>query len=229
MKRNTLILFLFSLALTGCIGDDFIDDRVDERISIDNPISEIQVDDKYQMEVTFFNNVGQPETNSFSWFSNNQMVATVNSSGLLSAISEGEVTIRVSVNLNDGGVLSEEKTITVVPGEANNGPITKSGTIFSTSSYTLEGEFTISEIEDTANLFLDIADNYQASTSLHGLYIYLSNNPGSIDGALELGPVEVFSGAHSYTIENVGINEFEYVLYWCKPFSVRVGRGRIND
>ena len=229
MKKITAILFLFSLVFTGCIGDDFIDDRVDERISIDNPISEIQVNETYQLNVTFFNNVGQPETTTLTWTSSNQTIATISSTGLLTAIAEGDVIITISATLEDGSILSEDKMITVTSGPVSNDPITRSGTIITTSSYTLEGDFIISEIVNTQNLDLAIADNYQASSSLPGLYLYLSNNPNSISGALELGPVQVFNGSHSYEIENTGINEYKYLLYWCKPFSVKVGHGEIND
>lgn len=230
MKHLTRLLLFTSLAFFSCIGDDFIDDRVDERISIDNPISEIQVNDTYQLSVTFFNNIGQPENISLDWSSSNENVATISTTGLLTAIATGETTIRISATLEDGSVITEDQSITVTMDEvSNDDPITKSGVIVTTSSYVLEGDFTLSEIVDSQNLDLQIAQNYQASSSLPGLYLYLSNNPNSINGALEVGPVQVFSGAHSYELETVGINEYQYLLYWCKPFSVKVGHGEIND
>ena len=67
-----------------------------------------------------------------------------------------------------------------------------------------------------------------ACSSLPGLYLYLTNNPNTINGAQEVGEVTIFSGAHSYSIPNTGINEYNYLLYWCKPFSVKVGEGKIN-
>lgn len=229
-KITSLVLILFSLTLTSCIGDDFIEDRVDERLSIDNPIDEIQVNDSYQLNVTFFNNVGQPESTTVSWSSSNVAVASISPTGLLTAISEGTTTIRITANLENGSTVSEEKEITVTSGPVdNNDPVTKSGTIITTSSYTLTGDFSISEIMDSQNLYLEIMSNYQASSNLPGLYLYLSNNPNSISGALEVGAVQVFSGAHSYEIPTTGINEYKYLLYWCKPFSVKVGHGEIND
>ncbi len=230
MKRSILIVFLFSLTLMSCIGDDFIDDRVNERISIDNPISEIQVNDSYQLEVTFFNNIGQPETISLNWSSSDESIATVSAQGLLTAIALGDVVISISATLTDGTVIEESQMISVLAQVDNNDNlITKSGVIVTTSSYVLTGDFTISEIQNSQNLDLQIAENYQASSSLPGLYLYLSNNPNSINGALEVGPVSIFNGAHSYELENVGINEYQYLLYWCKPFSVKVGDGEITD
>ena len=46
--------------------------------------------------------------------------------------------------------------------------------------------------------------------------------------ALEIGAVETFNGAHSYVIENTDISEYEFILYFCKPFVVKVGDGQIN-
>ena len=42
--------------------------------------------------------------------------------------------------------------------------------------------------------------------------------------------VTVFSGAHSYQIVNAGIDitTYDYLLYYCKPFVVKVGDGKIN-
>lgn len=79
------------------------------------------------------------------------------------------------------------------------------------------------------NLDVSIKNNYRASTSLPGLYVYLSNNPNSINGAKEIGRVRIFNGAHNYQISNTGINDYKYILYWCKPFSVKVGHGEINN
>ena len=108
-------------------------------------------------------------------------------------------------------------------------PQEKSGTIATTSSYVLSGTFTLSELENSGDLRLSINDDYVADTALPGLYLYLTNNPSSIANALELGPVTVFNGAHQYTISDTGINDYSHLLYWCKPFTVKVGDGEIED
>lgn len=104
---------------------------------------------------------------------------------------------------------------------------TKQGTLGSTSSYTLAGDFVLTK--DGNNLNLSFADNYRADTSLPGLYVYLSNNPNSIASAFEIASVTTFTGAHDYTIPNAGLNDYVFVLYFCKPFNVKVGHGQILD
>ncbi|MCB4807371.1 DM13 domain-containing protein [Tamlana sp. 62-3] len=106
--------------------------------------------------------------------------------------------------------------------------VSKSGFVATTSDYELMGSFTLSSIENTNNLLLTLNENYVASTELPGLYVYLTNDANSVTNALSLGPVEVFSGAHNYIIENVNLTDYTYLLYWCEPFSVKVGGGDIE-
>lgn len=231
MKSGFKLLILsVTLLLTSCIKDDFLDDAVDERLSIDNPLSEIQTGDTYTVMATFFNNVGEAETIPLTWSSSDTEVATISNNGLLTAISQGTSTISVQTTLTNGNTISDQFSVSVVEGEVVIPElITRSGTINTTSSYVLTGDFTISEIEDSEDLDLQIMSNYEASSSLPGLYLYLSNNPNSVASALEIGPVSVFNGAHDYLIDETGINEYQYLVYWCKPFSVKVGHGEILE
>ena len=59
-------------------------------------------------------------------------------------------------------------------------------------------------------------------------YIYLGNNPKSIADAHEIGPVTVFQGAHFYDLPTIDLYDYNYILYWCKPFGVKVGEGQIK-
>ena len=106
-------------------------------------------------------------------------------------------------------------------------PQSYQGTIQTTSSYKLTGSYEYG-LNDAGQLVLDIAGNYEASTALPGLYVYLSNNPNSTSGSYEIGEVTVFNGAHSYTLpSSVDISDYKYILYWCKPFNAKVGDSTI--
>ena len=130
---------------------------------------------------------------------------------------------------SDQGVIKDEDGLQVTQdGVTPESEVTsKEGTFVTTSSYRLEGSFTLSA--NGEDVILEVGDDSVASTSLPDLYVYLTNNPNSVNGALEVGPVEIFEGEHSYTISDVGLNDFSHLLYWCKPFTIKVGEGEIKD
>lgn len=233
MKKVIFIFILItSTIVSSCIGEDIRQDEISEELRILNPIGSIVVSESYKFNTSFFNNIGEIDNSStVVWSSSNEAVASIDTSGLLSTLTEG--TTIITAQIEDGSSIITETSLSIIvtlePTEIETPPTNKSGTITTTSSYRLEGDFTITEIENTNNILISIADNYTATTSLPGLYVYLSNNPNSINGALELGAVTEFNGAHTYTVSNTNINNYTYILYWCKPFGVKVGEGKINN
>lgn len=228
LKIFMLPLVLFFLQ--SCIQDDVINDRQDESFSITNPIEELTVSETYQYTTKYTDNVGKLVNLPITWTSSDNNVATVSASGLVSGIAEGQVTITASVDTEEGKTITETNDITITTTQVDNsGSIEeKSGTIATTSSYVLTGTFTIKEIEGTNDLELRINDDYRASTALPGLYLYLTNNKNTVNNAKEIEAVSVFNGAHTYIIRDTGINDFSHLLYWCKPFGVKVGDAEIQ-
>jgi len=224
MKNKLIVLFSIVAIFSSCIKDDIIEDFVEPTLRITTTPDTIIVSSTYQFEFMYLNNVGQEESVDATWSSSNVLIINIDNLGLANANTEGNVDIAVEY-VNDGIQLSD--VINVNVGQSNvESNSEKSGTINTTSSYALEGNFTLNENGD--NLVLEFADDYKASTALPGLFVYLSNNRNSIADALEVSAVETFSGAHSYNIENVGINDFKFLLYFCKPFNVKVGDGEIE-
>jgi hypothetical protein len=223
MKKSILLL---PLLLFGCIGEDVIMDEVDPILQITNPIISLEVNTFYQFEYMFLNNVGVPvEPSNITWVSSDESILTVDDTGLVLGVANGTVTVTASAILND---LSASTIITFdVTGMTMMAVTERTGTVQTTSSYDLAGDFVLSIINEN-DLLLDFASNYVADNGLPGLYVYLSNNPYTTSGAYEIGPVAIFSGAHNYTIPNIGILDYNYVLYYCKPFGVKVGHGTIN-
>ncbi len=205
--------------------DNFTVNPVGEIMSINNPIDELTVGDTHQYTATYTNNIGQNENVTITWSSSDDTIASIDEQGLVTAKNAGEVTIKASYTNGSGQEISDMDTFNVQAVQIT----TKSGTIRTTSSYILTGTFTLSEIEGTNNLELKINDDYRASTSLPGLYLYMTNNPNTVANAREIQKVAVFNGAHTYIISNAGINDFSHLLYWCKPFSVKVGDGEITE
>lgn len=226
MKRISNALFLL-LTVTGCVGTDVIDDLVPEKIEITNPIMSLKVGETYDLMYRYLNNVGMIEDAEVRWETSDVTKLNIDDQGKLMALEMGQSEITVILIENDEVmdkiiVEAADETVVLASGD-------KSGTIATTSSYKLSGDFVVNNID--GGVEIAIADNYVASEALPGLYVYLSNNPNTVSGALEIGEVTIFSGAHDYTVteENLTADTYSYLLYFCKPFNVKVGHGEILD
>ncbi|MEL7427937.1 MAG: Ig-like domain-containing protein [Bacteroidota bacterium] len=223
MKYFCLTLLL-ALTLTSCIQDDIVFDTVEPELRITQSVDTIALGTDYQFDAIFLNNVGVAESIDILWESTAPDIISIDADGLATALQEGSATITAS--FDDGTTLVQDAVEVHTGQETISLPSERSGVIRTTTFYLLEGDFTIRE--EGSDLVLDIAENYRASTALPGLYIYLTNNPNTIANALEIGEVETFNGAHTYTIPNTSLDTYNYVLYFCKPFNVKVGDGQIQ-
>lgn len=222
-------LLVFTLVFQSCIENDIINDKVEEKLSINNPIEEITINTTHQYSTKYTDNVGDIKAPQITWVSSDPNIISVSQNGLITALTEGTSTITASTTSDTGRIVSVSNTVTTTDQMVDNTtPQEKTGTIRTTSSYTLTGTFTLKEIENTNNLELIINDDYRASSNLPGLYLYLTNNSNTVSGAKEISAVSKFNGAHTYIIKNTGINDFSHLLYWCKPFSVKVGDAEIK-
>ncbi len=220
-------LLYLSVQCLSCIGDDYIDDYVMPEIRFNNILDTIEFGSTYQLEATYFNNVGKPEQLPIEWSSDAPTIISVDSEGLLEAVGTGSATITATVNTSDpvskSTLIHVGETTTIV-----NTGTKRLGTIVTTSSYVLEGGFQLVDMD--GQLVLEIAENYKATTALPGLYVYLSNNLNTVSGALEIGEVQIFEGQHRYNLTSgIGLTDYNFVLYWCKPFNVKVGEGIMGD
>lgn len=231
MSRILLFLsVLVILILSSCIKDDILEDFVQPEIRISGSIDTLGVDSVFSYRARFLNNIGQDEDVEFTWTSSDESIATVNG-GQVRGVAEGSATITASFFYPEEN-LEVSSSETVVVGEAILPPPveeplrTIDGEIVTTTFYPLSGDFQFIEEED--GITIDIASNYIADNNLPGLYIYLSNNRNSIAGALEISEVTQFSGAHSYSVPEVEFEDYSFIVYFCKPFNVKVGEAELN-
>lgn len=227
LQIKLLTVSLALLSLKGCIGTDIVDDFVEPRISVQNPISAMIVGDSYQFEASYFNNIGLKQSASFEWASTNTMVLEIDATGLASAVSPGETLVSFSANNITGSfpisvfdpALVDEDSLR----KAQEQQGTRTAMLKTVSSYALQGTATLKE---EGGLKLSLSDDFATTDALPGLYLYLTNNTNSINNALEIGAVEQFSGAQVYQIEgSVELSDYSHVLFYCKPFRVPVGVG----
>ena len=234
--KVTSTRYLFSLLLAvlvqGCIGTDIVDDFVEPRISATNQVEALLVGDSYLYQASFFDNTGVERPASFQWSSSDQQVLLINGEGLAMAVAPGVTTITYSAN-----DLSENFTVTVFdPQQVDEDSLrmqqeqTQSGDrtaeLVTVSSYLLEGTAVLT-VDD--GLILELLDDFRTTDALPGLYLYLTNNTRSVSNAVEIGEVTMATGAQSYVVPaGVELQDFSYVLFYCKPFRVPVGEGKFE-
>lgn len=231
MKKIILIVVCF-LLLLSCVKTDLINDRVDPKLFISNPLLELKKNgEAHQFQVNYFNYVGKEiENPAVSWSSSDSSILTITESGLASGVEFGTATVSATLTTTEENLIITSTDVVRVSSATLTESIEFLGTIITTSNYELKGSYALKVHEDEDNVLrLSLGDDYKASTSLPGLYIYLGNNPNSIADAYEIGPVTVFEGAHFYDLPStISIYDYSYILYWCKPFGVKVGEGQIQ-
>lgn len=229
MKKITLVA-LCIFPLISCVKTDIVNDRVDPKIFISNPLVSLENGESYQFEVNYFNYVGKKiENPTVSWSSSDPSVLEITDEGIATAISLGEATVMATLTTSEENLtITNGNTLEITLGETEEDPVRFEGMLTTTTSYELEGSF-ILEILDSGVLRLSLGDDYKADTDLPGLYIFLSNNPESVSDAYEIGAVTVFQGEHFYDLpSSISIYDYSYILYWCNPFSTYVGEGQIQ-
>ncbi len=207
--------------MQGCIGIDIVDDFVEARVKIDNPISSLKVKNTYLFKATYLNNVGSPESAMFQWESSNENVLQIDNEGNAIGVAQGESTVSVTANGISNSLILLVSDTTI--GMLNE----RTAELKSSSSYPLTGNALLKKSGN--NLTLEFDASFNTTSALPGLYVYLSNNVKSISKAYEVGSVTEFSGSQSYIIsKDIKLYQYNYVLFFCKPFLVPVGDGELN-
>lgn len=215
--------------LGGCIGNDIVFDTVAESVRITDGVDTLAVGDSYLFTARFTNNIGSVEERPVNWLTSDATILQVDPDGLATGVAPGAASIIAEVLLDNAAPARDTQQV-VVDAETTSGgggSEARTGKIRTTSSYVLEGDFTLRQVGN--KLVLEIGENYRASDRLPGLYLYLTNNANSTQNAFEVGMVTVFQGAHSYEIAGVGLKDYDFLLYYCKPFRVKVGDAQLSN
>lgn len=146
------------------------------------------------------------------WFTENASIVTVSSTGLVTAAGNGSAEVHAKVE----GVKSNSIKFNI--GAAAG---VRTGTFVSSGGYSAVGSVTMEEMG--SKVVVKLGSNFQASVAL-GTYIYLANSTtgGTVKSAgLELG--QWSSGAISFDVPGVTLNQYKYVVVLCKPAGVTFG------
>ena len=224
--KPALLSLAAALVLTACIGTDFIDNSQPRELRLVALPDTAALGDTVALAATYFNEVGIEEALAVEWSSADAAVFRIAGDGQRGiAVAAGTTTVTAEVSA--GGETVAESFPVHVGAETVAAVQAYGGRAATTSSYPLSGDFTLTE--EGGDLVLAFGDDYTADTRLPGLYVYLTNNPSTNVGAREIAKVTTFSGAHSYRIPGAAATDYSHVLYFCKPFSVKVGDGAIVE
>jgi electron transfer DM13 len=225
--RSKLLVLAVCTSIYACIGDEFVDDFMMPRLEVSNPIDSLKIGTSYQYEYRYFNNIGAIDsTVGVDWQSLNPTLLDITSNGLATALSIGSAQIVIS-SLTNPATFDTVSVVTNASGTSQpDNPTERNGVIMTTSNYLLEGDVQL--VNQEGQFILKLGSNFKATTALPGLYIYLTNNPATNSGALEIGPITQFTGAQDFPLPGLSnINDYDYVLFYCKPFAVKVGDGKL--
>jgi hypothetical protein len=149
---------------------------------------------------------------TIEWFAENASIVSVSSTGLVTALANGTAEVHAKVD----GVKSNSIKFNVGAAAGS-----RTGTFVSSGGYSSVGTVTMEEMG--SNVVVKLSSNFQASVAL-GTFIYLANSTtgGTVKSAgLELG--QWSSGATSFSVPGVTLNQYKYVVVLCKPASVTFG------
>lgn len=216
-------MLITTLSVMGCIGTDIVEDIIiAEQLSINSRLETLAIGDMHQFEAEFFNELGVRVDSDISWSSSDNNVITINASGLATGISQGTALIRAA-----SGAAQDSLAITV--GAATNiADGVRRGSFRGLRQYTVNGSFTL--VEDGDNLELTFSSDFTTSSG-PGLFVYLSNSSARTNGGIEVGSLKQNIGAQSYSISRsmAGLDTYDHVIIYCKPFRLAFGTGEFDN
>ncbi|MEQ9425790.1 MAG: DM13 domain-containing protein [Cyclobacteriaceae bacterium] len=172
----------------------------------------------FQASAVFIEANGTQSTPNFIWSSTNEDAISVDQTGLLLSGESGSATIKVEHNgFFDEAVVTIDATAS---GESRN------GTLEGVSGYDISGDIRLYEMDGT--VFLEITD---PSIEGPGPFYYLSNQSNIVSGGYQVSESKAVTTSGAVTFElpsEINLNTYDYVIVWCMPFSVTLGRGQFD-
>ncbi len=191
---------------------------VSEEVRITMFTQAMETGTTFRFEAQYYDTSGQPDNSvEISWASSSTAVATVSSSGLVSALAAGSTTITAEA----GGM-----SMSVVLEVTEPAPRERTTVLRGSGGYNIQGDVTLKLENNVLSLVVE-----NARKEGPGPYYYLSNQLTNVNGGVKLG--EAVNGNITINITdkfpNVNLDTYDYVIVWCEPFSVRLGYGELSN
>ncbi|MEM7107275.1 MAG: DM13 domain-containing protein [Bacteroidota bacterium] len=217
LGSTTITAFAFGMESEPIRFTVVSDDTSVALIEITADSSRVEVGNQLQLRARALNVIGNEIAGvEITWLSSDENVATVDSEGLLTGVSTGVVNIEASSN-------PISATFQVTVGNTQM----RQGFFEDLNGYNTSGGVSIAMVGE--NLEVHLAEDFSTSRG-PGLYLYLSNNRTMVNGGVELGKLISTSGASSYTAPTgISIDDFDYVIIYCKPFGAGFGTSLLDN
>ncbi len=158
----------------------------------------------------------------FQWISDSPAIATVDQDGVVQALTNGRAEVFAEAN----GIRSEGSEIMV-------GGAERTGDFEGRSGYKAEGMVRL--FMSQGDLILELSADFDTDFAL-GTFIYLSNTTtgsGTRSNGLEIAEVTSDGGA-SFNVsdisnDEVGLDDYQYVVVLCKPASITFGVAELTN
>ncbi|MEQ9300380.1 MAG: DM13 domain-containing protein [Cyclobacteriaceae bacterium] len=221
MKRY-LYLGIVLLLLQSCVGTDILEvEPIPERIVFTERLISIELGSTFSFSATHFDALGDPTNDVVQWSSSNPELLSIDSQGLATALSRGNVTVTAVSGEAVNTMAFEVGDETILAGTQ------RTGTFEGLNRYTVQGKFTLFLEGDQLSLRLE--DDFQADNG-PGLYLYLATSGGSVTGGVQIGPLDANSGSQLYAIPaGVTLETYDFVIVYCQPFGVPFGFGEFDN
>ncbi len=223
--KTLLMAFLVITMFSSCIGTDLIEEtEVPEQVLISTNISSIKIGDDVQFGAVYTNKYGMTENKQIIWSTSTPEIASVTSSGLVSALKAGDAVIKANA------ANAESFRIIKVSADpvTETGIKTRSGTFMSagSGSYTVAGDVLITTQDGKSKI--TVKDNFKASIGpslyllltnhTNGSYMVMNNNP-AVNGTsaqISLTRLTNFQGEMTWDVPTgVDVKNYKYALLYC--------------
>lgn len=156
------------------------------------------------------------------WESSNTNVLTISANGTATGQNAGASSVTASVS----GIKSLPVTFQVTQADG----AARTGTFSGNMGYSVSGTATLQQTGSALQLIL--GSNFQSSNGPQ-LGVYLATTAsGSLNSqnSLKLANLSSNSGMQTYNVPaGVGLNDYDYVVIYCIPFTVRFGTAQLGN
>lgn len=159
---------------------------------------------------------------TLTWQSTNPSIATINSSGLVNALSAGTTTITATAD----GIISIPVTVAVTQVQTSrSGQFTERPGV----NYTVNGTATLDiDPSNNSKLILSFGSDFQVSNG-PGIDVFLSTSNQVTSTSINLGDVKRLTGAQTYDVSaGATLETFDWIIIHCVPFNVTFGYAQLQ-